>query len=182
MMTTMKNGLLVLAALAATACMGTPEDYDGSASSAVSVPADTQPLGRVRTDAWMYVATSCEDRIPAQVEFRIVREGVVVALDARGVPICTDEVEDVQEELIESGRADESRRLGDSYLVSIGVGIPVHRGDPSPQPSVDCVRDATGGTGRVREAPDDEVREGDPSPQPSTQPREECRMEIAPPM
>lgn len=176
MMNGIKRGLLVLAALAAGAgCVGTPEDVEGSTSSAVSVPSDTPVLGRVASDSWMYVADSCVDRIPDHAEFRLVRGDLLLALDAAGVPVCTDEVDDIQQELIEDGRVEESRQLGDSYLLTVGIAIPVRRGDPSPQPSIQDGRDqvagATGAHGTIRDTPDDQTEPGDPSPQPSTRER-----------
>ncbi len=180
MMNRIVRGLLVAAALAAGAgCVGAPEDYEGATGSSVAVPAGTQPLARIGSSAWLMVADSCEDRIPGEVEFRLVREGVVVALDSRGMPVCTDEVEDVQAELVESGRVAESRALGDSYLVAVGIGVPIQPGDPSPQPSTEAcegVQGAGSSHGSIREAPEDEVQPGDPSPQPSTQPTQ-CRTQ-----
>ncbi|MEZ4335344.1 MAG: hypothetical protein R3B82_01840 [Sandaracinaceae bacterium] len=179
----MKRGLLVLAALAAGAgCMGASDDVEGATSAAVSVPSDTEVLGHVRSDSWMYVADTCEDRLPDHAEFRLVSGDLLLALDESGEPVCTDAVDDIQEELIETGRVEESRRLGDSYLLTVGIAIPVHRGDPSPQPSIqdtDQVAGATGARGTIRDTPDDQTRAGDPSPQPSTQ---EHRAEVPPTM
>ncbi|MBX3271923.1 MAG: hypothetical protein KF729_16765 [Sandaracinaceae bacterium] len=168
--------VLCLAALAAsTGCIGAPVDHEHDGVAVV--PEGTQPLEEFESDAWQSAPRSCRDRLPEDVEFRLVGQSLVVAIDASGAPICTDEIADVEDELASSGRAEESRRLRESYLLSVGLAVPVRWGDPSPQPSTEAckVRAASDGHGRVR---DGNTLAADPSPQPSTQPREQCRTEM----
>ena len=171
-MNVVSRGLLIATLVACSGCIGGVDDIDGTRRSAVSVPSNTQPLGVFASSAWLALSPSCENRIPANAEFRLVHGGVIVALDAAGVPVCADEVEDVQAELVARGRVTESRALGNSYLLTVGIGIPIHAGDPSPQPSTEAcngVDTAGDAHGHVRERPEDEVERGDPSPQPSVQ-------------
>ncbi|MCB9592057.1 MAG: hypothetical protein H6719_04935 [Sandaracinaceae bacterium] len=181
-MNAVKKLLVVTALAAVSGCMGNADDIEGAQSASVDVPAGTEPLGLFTSNAALAATPpSCEHRIPANAEFRLLSSGVVVALNSAGMPVCTDEVEDVQAELVATGRVGESRALGNSYLVSVGIGVPIRAGDPSPQPSTeacDGVRSASNASGHVRDtAPDDHVQPGDPSPQPSVQ---ECRTEMPP--
>ena len=165
-------GVLAVASLA-SGCMGSLGDGDAS-SELIEVAPGTEPLRSFDSDTWMLVASTCEDHLPRVVEFRIAHSGVVVALDVDGIPVCSDSVEDVQDELVANGRLDESEELGQSYLVAVGGGVPggISSGDPTPQPSIEAIdareRASAGhsGTG-TGSAPGDDMDKGDPSPQPS---------------
>ena len=121
----MTNGMmrvLCVAALAAsTGCLGAPVDYEHDGVTAV--PEGTQPLEEFGSDAWQSAPRSCRDRLPEDVEFRLVGQSLVVAIGASGAPICTDEVADVEDELASSGRAEESRRLRESSLLAVGLAV-----------------------------------------------------------
>ena len=156
-------------------CMGAPQDGDEGAATRgwlVEVESGVEPLQSVDSDTWRTAPTDCHDLLPAEVDFELVRDGVVVALDASGVPICVDTIDNVRTELEGDGRLGESSDLGDAYLLAMGFAIPamnIASGDPSPQPS--C-QDIDGHAASSPAAPGDSsgVDRGDPSPQPSTNP------------
>jgi len=137
---------------------------DGESHSLVEVPPDTRPLAVFPSAEWEAVEDDCEGKIPEQVEFQIVTTNRLVAVDQSGMPVCTDSVEDVQEELEATGRYDEAQDVWQSYLVTLGLAAPgIDAGDPSPQPSVLPSMRTTPGGPRDAEG----ANAGDPSPQPS---------------
>lgn len=165
----------IVAITMTTACAGAPgEDIGGSTSEAVVVPAGTEGLAQFYGIA--YVPRCSDWDIPDEVEFQLVDGSLLVALNARGVPVCADDVEAIQNQLRADGRVEESRDLGWAYLVTVGDGIPFDAADPSPQPSDEgpCDVIARNASAHIRGDPDDHVEEGDPSPQPSVQ---ACRTE-----
>lgn len=157
------NKLFIVATVACLSACGMPTGEEGS-SAIVEVPPDTQPLAVFGSSGWQAVEDDCEGKIPEQVEFQIVTSNRLVAVDRSGAPVCTDSVEDVQEELEANGRYEEAQDVWQSYLVTLGLAVPgIDRGDPSPQPST---------LPSMRTTPPDPhdtdgMNAGDPSPQPS---------------
>lgn len=143
-------------------------DRGARSTGLVEVHSGIEPLGSVSSDAWQDAPPDCHGRLPIDVRFELVREGLVVALDVAGNPLCVDTIDNVQRELQGSGRVSEASDLEDAYLLAVGLAIPnddISAGDPTPQPSSE-------GMNASPADPTDtgEIDKGDPTPQPSTQP------------
>jgi len=155
--------LIIAVGLACLSACGMPTG-EGESSAIIEVPPDTQPLAVFASSDWEEVDDDCEGKIPERVEFQIVTSNRLVAVDDSGMPVCSDSVEDVQEELQATGRYDEAQDVWQSYLVALGLAVPgIANGDPSPQPSTLPSMRTNPGDPHDTEG----MNAGDPSPQPS---------------
>ena len=120
------------------------------------------PLVLLRPSAWAHAPASCEGLLNEEVEFAVASAegGLVAALDDHGEVVCVGTVEAVEEELEQSGRADDAAALVEAFEATMaareaalmGLMPPRHEGDPEPQPNMW-----------------QSVLAGDPEPQPNQQ-------------
>jgi hypothetical protein len=147
-------GWLVAASLAATGCLGSPDDV-GRSTELLAV-ADA-PLPNVTNHQWMSAPSDCEGQLTGSETFAVADgAGDLVAALRDGAVVCVDTLESIEHELERVGFSYTARVLhcryaawADSVALTTFVGYAM--GDPSPQPA----------------RPPGATADGDPSPQPA---------------
>lgn len=162
----------LLAGALASGCVGSPSDQ-ATANGLFELPRDVELLGSIEAEHWEAVPAGCEDRLENTVTFEVALDanGLLVAVDDEGEPVCTDTLEAIQAELEDEGREEEADDLEAAFALTIGAAPEQHEqvdfdpasDDPSPQPSdpSHSMQEEMPGQG------DDPAEPGDPSPQPS---------------
>lgn len=152
----MKRTLVSLFCLALTGCaVGGGADNSGVVGAIY--PA-AQALPEVSEKVWKEADLDCEGQVSHGSSFALADKeaGLIAVFDKRGIVVCVDTVEDVEDELLDTGRAGEADRLADSYAAAVESGPGPYAGDPHPVPDV-----------RAQQGPGPYA--GDPHPVPDVQ-------------